>query len=154
MEKARSRLKRTEQAAKIAEKKPARFSRGLHFPHLPRLLIRYIRHLPALLLGLAGYGIIWYILNTVPPERLRDVIFSGFYLPVLLLFLATNFFCLAFLLLNSRRGWVSVYLTYLLFLRLQAITYTVTIVVPPLIIFAILEIILIVLKSNNHENRA
>ena len=156
MEKARSRLRslpeKNEQQP--APKTVHAIKKPKHQFTVPGFFIKYVKHIPALGIGLIGYGGLYHVFTNLKPYQIQNIFIPNAYLPVVLLFLLANFFFFSFLLLNSRRGWmVSVYLTFLFFLRLQAVTYNPLVIGAPLIIFALLESTLIVLKSKSQHEK-
>lgn len=118
----------------------------LHF-ELPAIipLKEYLHHLPILLIGLGLVGIILFVLNTIEPELLQNVWIQNSYAPFLILVGAANFCIFSYLFLNTRRGFLaSLYVTVLLFLKLQQVLTT-SLITWTAVAFFITEIIFIVL---------
>lgn len=113
-----------------------------------KILVRYLRHIPLLILGLILLAVLWWLVTTWYPRELRNVVFAGSYLPIVATSFGTVFCFAAFVLLNSRRGVVvALLVTGILYLELlQMNTFFIS---SGMIIFGILwEVIATSLKSD------
>lgn len=99
--------------------------RRLSIPDLPfqKLPLKeYVLHLPILLIGLAIYAAVLFVLNAVPPRQLQNVWIPNSYAPFLLLVGVGHFCAFSYLFLNTRRGFLtSLFLSIILFLKLQQV---------------------------------
>jgi hypothetical protein len=110
---------------------------------LIKILAKYLNYLPTLVLGgLFAIGL-YYLVSTVPPDQIKHFIIPGSYLPFTLGLLLSTWFITSFLLLNSRRGLlISLFLTWLVFLKLQQVMMSPQLVLISLVPFVIVEIFL------------
>ncbi len=119
-----------------AAKPPQRLSPaqrpGIALPSIDFLQViplqEYVKHLPILTAGLAGYAGVFFILNFVEPNSIQNVWIPNTYTPLILAAALGHFCVFSFLFLSTRRGFlVSLFLSILLFLRLQdVLTWTIT----------------------------
>lgn len=148
MSKAKSRLQRPEESnlqPSSATESPPRRPRAT-----PALLTRYLKHLPTLSLSLPFLGVTGYIVTRVSPTQVRHFILPNTYLPLLAPFFLGMFFFLAFIFLNSRRAFfLSLSLTFFLFLKLHAVSLTWVIVAVPLTILLGSEVFAFFFKSRS-----
>lgn len=111
-----ARLKQSPQP-EISKKLPIQIPKKISLPqtHLPG-------HLHLFFVSLVGYAAILYILLRVNPSSLQNVAVTNSYLPLLIIFLISNFCFFSFLFANTRRGLlISIILALYLFLRLQQV---------------------------------
>ncbi len=114
MQKAKSRLKTT---AKVKLHSPS-----YHRPSFSKIIQKYRRHWPLLLLSLPFYGGVYYIIMAVHPDQIQHFLIPNTYLPLQLVLFGGNFFFFSYLLLKTRRGLeTSLLLSGVLFLKLQLI---------------------------------
>jgi hypothetical protein len=102
---------------------------------------RYLSRWPALVLAIASYVALTYLLTTVPPSQISHLLFPNSYLPFHLLLLMANYGGLSFLLLNNRRGLLTAlaFQTWL-FLKLQSVLISWQVVAVILVFFGTIEI--------------
>lgn len=87
------------------------------------VLKKYLKHLPLLIISLPFYGLVYYLLTRVHPDKIRHFLIPNTYLPFQLPLFMANFFLFSYLLLNTRRGLeLSLLIMLTLFLKLEAIT--------------------------------
>ncbi len=102
-------------------------------------IIRYIRHFPLLVFSLPGYGICYWILNSVYPEDIAHWLIPNSYLAIQAPFFLSNVFLWSYVFLNTRQGIVmSVLSSLLLFLRLQQVIFEITWIMPVVVVTATL----------------
>lgn len=129
MKKAKSRLKQTR------KKKP--------YLNLLSLLSYYLNHLPCLFLAIAFNALLCYLATRVSPNQVKHFLLANTYLPFILTFFFASWFTISFLILNSRRGLViTLFLVWILFLRLQQVVFSQKLIIFSLFPFLALEIIL------------
>lgn len=151
-EKARSRLN--------IEAKKTKLNRSLLTPKIEintflNFFKKYFQHVQTLLLSLPGIVLTFFILTSVYPDDIKNFLIPQSYLPLLISFFAGSFFLLSFIFLNTRRGlWLSVYLTLLLFFKLQMVTYDFFSIGIPLMFFGILELSWMLFLKNNTKKQS
>lgn len=144
MTRAASRLK-SKPKSKPKSKKAKPSQQSKHSADAPlikslfRLVVRYLKHLPTLLIGLIFSAVVYLIITRVEPSSIRHVILPNSYLPLLLAVFLACFFIFSFVLLNTRRGFFSALIVMIvLFLRVQQVIFS------PLIIIAVVAPILVI----------
>jgi len=86
------------------------------------IIIKYVRQMPTLLISLPFYVVIYYIFIKIRPDTISHFIIPNTYLPLQIPLFIANFFCLSFIFLNSRRGFLgSLIIALTLFLKLQGV---------------------------------
>ncbi len=115
---------------------------------LIKILAKYLNYLPTLVLGgLFTIGL-YYLVSTVPPDQIKHFIISNSYLPFTLGLFLSTWFITSFLLLNSRRGLlISLFLNWLVFLKLQQVVMSPQLVLISFIPFVIVEVFLTLTAS-------
>jgi len=92
------------------------------------------KHLPTLIIGLFFAAILLGLILLIPPAQVKNFILPNSYLPFFLTLFLSSFFLLSWFLLDSLIGvWWSLWLTTLVFLRVQQIVFG----WPELIFFAL-----------------
>jgi hypothetical protein len=105
-------------------------------------LKKYLRHFPLLFMSIFCYAVCVYILTHIDPEKLQNFLIPNTYLPFLCITALANFLFFSFLFLNTRRGiFAAIFLTLILFLKLQQVLTT-SIFFSSFFVFFILEFIL------------
>ncbi len=98
----------------------------------------HLSRIGLLIISVCLYGVIFYLMQRIEPEKIKDVVVPNTYLPLLIATAVAHYFFFSFLFLKSRRGiLVSLYLTLLLFLQLQEVlTWSIVLLcaIPPLMI--------------------
>lgn len=129
-----------------------------HVQHDPTksstILKKYLKHLPLLVFALPFYIGVYYVLTTVPPTSIKNWLVPSTYLPFQFVLFGGNFFGLSFVLLNTRRGLLlTLLLQTLLFLKLQQVLITPSLVLIILVFFGTIEVCanLITLVTNRHR---
>lgn len=108
--------------------------------HEVSLSKRYFKHIPLLILSLPFYLLINYILHNVYPQDIANILIYNSYLCLLVPFFIANGFLISYFLLNSKRGFdISLFLTLILFLRLQHFIFEYWWFIPTVIVFVIYE---------------
>lgn len=93
-----------------------------HQPKVHREQNKYLRFLPILLLGLICYAITGAILFFVEPAKIQSIVVTNSYFPLVFISFLAHFFFFTYFFLNARRGlFISLILTFILFLRLQQV---------------------------------
>lgn len=91
---------------------------------------KYLTYLPTFFIGLVLLVVIGVLLTNIRPAQIANLGFYHSYWPLLLLVLGAVFFIFSFVLQNTRRGLlVSLLLTTTLFLKLQSVVLTSTVLV-------------------------
>jgi hypothetical protein len=107
----------------------------------PNFIEQYKKYLPTLGLGLVSWALFYLLLTRIYPQTVQHWFIPHVYLPVLAVFFFAVFFTTAFVLLNTRRGFlIGGAATSFLFLKLQQIEITFEVVSAILIFFGILEL--------------
>ncbi len=141
MQKAKSRIK-TIKKPQLKIKAPQ-----LHFSL--RLLKKYLRHLPLLLLSMPFYGGAYYIFSHIHPAKIKHFLIPNTYLPLQLILFGGNFFLFSYLLLNTKRGLrMSILIGLILFLKLELITNYLAVAAVLLIIGLTIELVISWLKKD------
>ncbi|MBP7774499.1 hypothetical protein KA078_01775 [Candidatus Woesebacteria bacterium] len=115
-----------------------------HFTIPPvRVLLKdlpHVKYLHLLLLaGLSTASFIYFCV-TIPPSAVANILFYHSYLPFIALFFVMIFFISSFLLLHTRRGFLcALYLTLLIFFKLQEVALTAGVYLVPLFILGSIE---------------
>lgn len=107
----------------------------------PAILLKYIKHLPALFASLPFYYAVLHILSKIRPEQIQDFLVPNTYLPLQLPLFIANFFCFSFIFLKSRRGFLlSLFIALNLFLKLQGVLTLLAffVILAPLLLFEFL----------------
>lgn len=92
------------------------------------------KHLPTLIIGLFFAMLLLGVVFFVSPTQVKNFILPNSYLPFFITFFLSSFFLLSWFLLDSLIGvWWSIWLTILVFLRVQQIVFG----WPELIFFAL-----------------
>jgi len=87
-------------------------------------LVKYLQHLPTLILGIFFYIILFFIFNNFDPDLLKNIILPNSYLAVLLIFFIANFFLFSFIFLNSIRGFIySLFILLIIFFKIQNVVF-------------------------------
>lgn len=143
MQKAKSRLKQNnfDTPSKIELELPREFVNSRNSEKRDNL-VKYLQHLPALILSFLFYLIIFFIFKNFSPELFKNIILENSYLPVLILLFLANFFLFSFIFLNSIKGFVySFYLLLIVFFKIQDVIFNfplILILVVSLIVFEII----------------
>lgn len=157
---ARSRLQPTLQEP-TPPPKPNRAQGSLQSP-LPRrstslrqpsaLIGRYKKHLLLLALSLLSYSGVWYVLNNIRPQDIAHTPLPFTYGALQLPLFFANFFLFSFVLLNTRRGLlISIFITALLFLKLQLFILTATTVLSIFGLLFLAEVVATVAPSKKKK---
>ncbi len=118
MTKARSRLPTSTKTKSRPEKN--RLQKKIQLP----IFQTYLKHWPALILGLFFSTCCGFILTKIFPNQIQHWLVPNAYFPFLLNFFLASFFLTSFILLNTRRGFLlSFGLTTLVFFRLQQVIF-------------------------------
>ncbi|MEN8253290.1 MAG: hypothetical protein ABFQ62_02870 [Patescibacteria group bacterium] len=120
-------------------------SRELDKKQKSSLIIRYFRHLPALLISLPFYAIVYYIFSKIKPEAIRHFLVPNAYLPLQVPLFIANFFFFSFVFLKSRRGFfISLIISLTLFLKLQGVLTALIflIILIPILLFELVATII------------
>lgn len=157
MQKAKSRLQRASEENKVA----AAETKNTHRPSEPRsaltrpsLVVRYLTHLPTLILSFPFAAAVYYILTRVYPTKIANVPLPNTYFLLLLPFFLCCFWLLSFVFLKARRGlFFSTLLTFYLFLRVQQVVFTWQVIVFPLMITLALELLSLFISKFTISNR-
>lgn len=108
----------------------------------------YVRHLPTLVIGLILTAALYWFMQKYPPNTVQNVLLTNSYLPFLVLLGSSCFFCISFLLLHSRRGFlVSWWIVMMLWLRFQTVTITPLLLVSTITILSSIELLLTLLEK-------
>lgn len=84
-----------------------------------------------------------YVFTTIPPSQIANILLYQLYPPVLLLFGGAMYtLSFAFLQQHRRAVFITIYLTLLLLLHFQSVTFTPMVLGIPLMIFAVTELIM------------
>lgn len=101
---------------------------------------RYLKHLPLLILSIPFFILIYYILHNVYPQDLGNTPINNSYLGLLIPFFVANSLLFSYLFLNTRRGSsASLFITVLLFLKLQNFIFEYWWFISIVIVFVIYE---------------
>lgn len=142
--KARSRLKKKSVSTDVSTTSSTSKRRSKHTSDQPKLLQKYIRFSPLLLITALHLVLITRVMNSVNPESWENVLVPSSYLPMLLLIASTTFFASSYLFLNTGRGMrVAFLITSIFFLKFQAVVFTFPVLATLLIGFIFLESIFI-----------
>jgi hypothetical protein len=115
-----------------------------------KLIKLYLTHLLTLIIGLCFTFITYNIFKHISPVSIKHFILPNSYLPLLLPLFLSCFFCLSFVLLNTRRGFLtSLIILILTFLKLQAVIFTPLIILCTILPFLTLEIILSLISARS-----
>lgn len=130
MKKAKSRLKVTHSLENSTNTSFGTLSLGEVSTKKPRAskvgfnLGERTKHLPTLIIGLFFTVILLGIIFFVSPTQVKNFILPNSYLPFFITLFLSSFFLLSWLLLDSLIGmWWSIWLTILVFLRVQQIVF-------------------------------
>lgn len=136
--------KRLHQAQKfsLSFKKPQIFEQF----SMPNLSAEHVKSTPFLIISLSLYAVLFYIFTSVHPASIANWILYQSYFLVVILFLGATFFMVRFVLLKQQYAWcISIWLTLLLFLKLQSfqvswsvIIISFLIIVAPFLIWPVL----------------
>lgn len=100
----------------------------------------YALFFPALILSIMGYFGMFFIFRNVEPSTIQNIFWSDSYFPLIFLAAWAHFFFFSYLFLHLRRGlFMSLFLTSLLYLRLNHFLTPLT--------FVILFILLVAIES-------
>lgn len=142
MTRAASRLKFKSKSSSKKTRLPKQSKHSANAPlikSLFRLLIRYLRHLPTLLIGLIFSAVVYLIVTRVEPSSIKHAPLPNSYLPLLLAVFLACFFIFSFVLLNTRRGFfLALIVMIILFLRVQQVIFS------PIVIIAVVAPILVI----------
>lgn len=118
---ARSRLqKKFDKKEVISEKNDIKRSRVTTPPRIYIPFRKYFNHLPALIFAIPFYWITYYILTSIFPAQIKNFLLINTYLPLQIPLFIANFFFFSFLTLKTRRGFlISLFISFILFLKLQ-----------------------------------
>jgi len=112
-QRARSRLK-----SSATTHQTKRSSGGSH----SKTTLKYVKHTPLLLFAAAFYAGLYWLLTTIRPEQIKNILLPDSYIPLHLLFFGGNFFLFMFLTVSKRWGiFIALAIEWLLFLKLQEI---------------------------------
>ncbi len=101
---------------------------------------KYIKHLPLLILSIPFYLLVNYTLHNIYPQDIANIPVYNSYLGILIPFFIANTFSLSYFFLNSKRGFdISLFLTLILFLKLQHFIFEYWWFIPIVIVFVIYE---------------
>lgn len=138
---ARSRRKMSAAEEPLKQLKLPKF----HFKIPPvRVLLKdlpHVKYLHLLVLASISVASFIYFCVTIPPTTVANILFYHSYLPFIALFFLMIFFVSSFLLLHTRRGVLcALYLTTLVFLKLQEVELTTGVYLVPLFILGGIEL--------------
>ncbi len=139
----------TKPVEKVKKRRVLRITKKSSVSNQLPLAQKYIKHLPLLLLAGLCYAITASIFTFIDPEKIRNVILTNAYFPLLGITAIGHFFLFTFFFLHIRRGiLMSIFLTLLLFCQLQQVLYW------QVIVFCTLPLLLIevVLTLGNHAS--
>ncbi len=89
-----------------------------------------------------GYAGVWYLLRTVYPSEIANVLFPQSFLPLQLALLVGNFFAFSWLFMNSARGLrASILVGVFLSLKLQHVELTVNVILIFLAAWLLIEFV-------------
>lgn len=101
---------------------------------------RYLKHLPLLFLSVPFYLFVNYIFRNIYPQDIANIPIYNSYLLLLIPFFIANTFSLSYFFLNSKRGFeISLFITLILFLKLQRFIFEYWWFIPIVIVFVIYE---------------
>ncbi|MBP9820227.1 hypothetical protein KBC79_05855 [Candidatus Woesebacteria bacterium] len=90
-----------------------------------------------------GYAGVWYMLHSIYPSQIADVLFPQSFLPLQLALLVGNFFAFSWLFLNSARGLrASIFVGIFLSLKLQHVELTVNVFLIFLAAWVLIEFVI------------
>lgn len=75
---------------------------------------KYVSYIYCLLISLAGYFLLYLLINKIYPAQIQNFLFKNSYLPFFLILFLANFFLFTFVFLNKKIGLVSAFLINLL----------------------------------------
>lgn len=100
----------------------------------------YSNYIPFLVIGAPFAFYTFFILTSVSPKAIQNVILENTYLPLLITFFGATFFIFSFICLKSRRGFLlASCTTLLLFLKLQGVIFEISWMLPFFGFFVIIE---------------
>jgi len=115
-----------------------------------KLIKLYLTHWPTLIIGLCFTFITYNIFKHVYPLSIKHFVLPNSYLPLLLSLFLSCFFCLSFIFLNTRRGFlISLVILILIFFKLQAVIFTPLIILSAILPLLALEIILSLISARS-----
>ncbi|OIO44354.1 MAG: hypothetical protein COZ34_02860 [Candidatus Pacebacteria bacterium CG_4_10_14_3_um_filter_34_15] len=101
---------------------------------------KYLKYIPLLIFSLPFYILIYYILRNVYPQDIANIPVFNSYLGLLVPFFIANAFSISYIFLNSKKGFdISLFLTLMLFLKLQHFIFEYWWFIPIVIVFVIYE---------------
>jgi len=149
--KASSRLK----SRKANRSAPAKKVTAVNNSWLSSWLGSYLKHLPTLIMGVIFAYLLYLFLNYTHPSQVKHFLVPNSFLPLLVQVFLSSFFLMSFLFLSSRRGLlVSLWITAMLFLKVQNVIITVEVILIISGTLLMLEIIYLLTKKLTPQNSA
>lgn len=113
----------------------------------------HFRYWPLAIVSLPFFGLIGFMMTHVRPSVIQDMLLPNTYLPLLSCVFLAVWFLSCFLLQNIRWGaLLSALISLFLFLKLQSVIFTPSLIAALLISFAIIELLLTVVSKKKHAN--